>query len=176
MLPSHIAVQCQTRKMQQPPQYSPSLTGVALSLVQIKYTFWCLQAFTMTELWLKQPKILPCLTVDVCQTIGRCPNHHKCPTNKPSLTDVALSLVQIKYTYPCLHDLLWLNIGWSSQKCCPAMLLLSAKNLQYITTTKLLQINLPWLVQEWFLDQVKYTNKCLSAFIMTEHWLKQPKM
>jgi len=27
------------------------------------------------------------------------------------------------------------------------------------------------------LDQVKYTHKCLlPAFIITEHWLKQPKM
>jgi len=57
----------------------------------------------MTEHWLKQPKLLPCLTVDECQTIGRCTNHHKSPTNKPSLTGVALSLVQIKYTYSCLQ-------------------------------------------------------------------------
>ena len=26
------------------------------------------------------------------------------------------------------------------------------------------------------LDQVKYTYPCLTAFAMTEHWLKQPKM
>ena len=56
-----------------------SLNGVALSLVQIKHTYPCLQAFTMTELWPKQPKMLP-------STI-----HHKTSANKPSLTAVALS-------------------------------------------------------------------------------------
>jgi len=75
----------------QPPQYSPSLTGVALSLVQVKYTYPCLQAFTMTEHWLKQPKVLLYLIVVEYQTIGRCPNHYNTPTHKPSLTGVALS-------------------------------------------------------------------------------------
>jgi len=37
----------------------PSLTGIRMSLDQIKYTYPCLHAFTMTEHWLKQPKILP---------------------------------------------------------------------------------------------------------------------
>jgi len=41
----------------------PFLTGVALSLAQIKYTYPCLHTFTMTEHWLKQPKVLPCHVV-----------------------------------------------------------------------------------------------------------------
>ena len=74
-----------------------------MNFVQIKYTYPCLQAFTMTEHWLKQPKALPCLIVVECQTIGRFTNHHKTPANKTSLTGVGMNLVQIKYTYPCLQ-------------------------------------------------------------------------
>ena len=50
------------------PANKSSLTSVALILVQIKYTYPCLQSITMTEHWLKQPKVLPCLIVVECQT------------------------------------------------------------------------------------------------------------
>jgi len=85
-------------------------------LDQVKYTYACLTAFIMTEHWLKQPKMLPCLIVVECQTI-KMHQPQNTPVNKLSLTDVRMSLVQIKYTYPCT-----------------------------------------------------------PAFIMTEQWLKQPKM
>ena len=57
----------------------------------------------MTEHGLKQPKMLPCLIVLECQTIGRCNKHHKTSANKCPLTGGALSLIQIKCTHPCLH-------------------------------------------------------------------------
>ena len=59
MPPCHIAVECQTMKMHQPPQTSaniPSLTDIRMSLDPVKYTYPCLTAFIMTELGLKQPK------------------------------------------------------------------------------------------------------------------------
>ena len=37
----------------------PALIGAGMSLVQIKHTYPCLTAFIMTELWPKQPKMLP---------------------------------------------------------------------------------------------------------------------
>jgi len=48
---------------------TPSLTGAGICLDQVKYTYACLTAFIMTEHWLKQPKMLPCLSVVECQTM-----------------------------------------------------------------------------------------------------------
>jgi len=45
----------------------PSLTGVEMSLDQIKHTYPCLTALIMTELWLKQPKMLLSHIVVECQ-------------------------------------------------------------------------------------------------------------
>ena len=50
-----------------------SLTGVGMSLDQVKYTYPCLPAFIMTQQWLKQPKMLPCLSVVECQTMSAKP-------------------------------------------------------------------------------------------------------
>ena len=88
-----------------------------------------------------------------------------------------MSLVQIKHTYPYLAALLWLNTdGWSSQKCFPAALLLSAI-LWSCTNHLKTPANMPSLTGIGMnLDQVKYTYLCLTAFIMTEHWLKHSKM
>ena len=62
MLPCCITVECHTMKMNQPPQnfcrYMPSVTGIGMSLDQVQYNYPCLTAFTMTEHWLKQPKML----------------------------------------------------------------------------------------------------------------------
>jgi len=53
MLPIHIdAVERQKNK----PANKPSLTGVGMSLDQVKYTYLCLQAFIINEYWLIQPK------------------------------------------------------------------------------------------------------------------------
>jgi len=49
-------------KMHQPLKNSldkPSLTGVGMSLDEVKYDYPCLTAFIMTEHWLKKPKMLP---------------------------------------------------------------------------------------------------------------------
>ena len=44
------------------------------------------------------------------------------------------------------------------------------------TTTKLLQINLPWQVYIFCFRSSKIYLSMLTSFFMTEHWLKQPKM
>jgi len=179
MLPSHIiVVECQKWRFtnyNSTPANNPSLTSVRMSPVLIKHTYPCLTYFIMTEHWLKQLKMLPSHIVVECQK-WRCSNHLKTPAHKPSLTGVGMSLVQIKHTYLCLTALLWLNTGWSSQKCCPATLLLSAI-LWRCTNHLKIPANMPSLTGIGMsLDQVKYTHPCLTAFIMTEHWLKQPKM
>ena len=46
-----------------------------------------IHAFTMTEHWLKQPKMLPSHIVVECQ-IMKMHHHCKTPENKPSLTGV----------------------------------------------------------------------------------------
>jgi len=146
MLPSHIVVKCQKWRFSnhlKNPANKPSLTDIEMSLDQINHTYPCLTAFIMTEHWLKQPKMLPSHFGVECQK-WRFSNHHSTPANNLSLSAVGLSLVQIKHTYPCLTAFLLLNTGWSNQKCCPATLLLSAKNEGAPTTTALLQISLPW--------------------------------
>jgi len=72
-----------------------------MSLDQVKDTYPCLTGFIMTEHRLVQPKC--CLaTLPLSAKLQRCINHHNASANKPSLTGVGMSLVQIKYTYPCL--------------------------------------------------------------------------
>jgi len=59
-------------KKHQPPQNSckkPSMSGIRMGLDQLKYTYPCLPALILTEQWLKQPKMLPCLIVVECQTM-----------------------------------------------------------------------------------------------------------
>jgi len=56
------------------------------------------------------------------------------------------------------------------------MLLLSAKKLRYINHHKTPAKNLCLSGAGTSLDQVKCTNKNLPAIVITEHWLKQPKM
>jgi len=58
------------------------MTGVEMSLVQIKYTYPWLHAFTMTEHWLKQPKMLPSHVAVECQTM----KIHQPPQNPCKLT------------------------------------------------------------------------------------------
>ena len=53
-------------------------------------------------------------------------NHHNPLANMPSLTGIGMGMDQIKYAYQ-VYQILLLNNGWSSQKCCPATVLLSAK-------------------------------------------------
>jgi len=56
------------------------------------------------------------------------------------------------------------------------MLLLSAKKLRYINHHKT-PANKPSLTGAGMsLEEVKYNNKSILAFIMTESWLKQPKV
>jgi len=133
MLPSHIFVECQKwrcsnhHKMFANMSY---LTGVGMSLVQIKHTYPCSIAFTMTQLWLKQPKILPSHIVIGCQK-WRCSNHLKTPAYEPSLTGVGMSLVEMKHTYPCLTAFI-MTFGWSSQKYCPATLLVECQKMKVL--------------------------------------------
>ena len=56
------------------------------------------------------------------------------------------------------------------------LLVLSAKKLRYINHHKNLANKPPLTGAEMSLDQVRYTNKSLLAFTITEHWLKQPKV
>jgi len=49
------------------PENKPPLTGTGMSLDQVKYTNISLPAFTVTDDWLKQPKMLPSPTVVECQ-------------------------------------------------------------------------------------------------------------
>ena len=103
---SHIAFECQKWRCSNYHKTFakiPTLTGVGVSLVHIKHTYPCLTAFIMTEHWLKQPKLLPSHIVVECQN-WRCSNHLKTPAYKPSLTNVGMSLVQIK------HNLSMFNI------------------------------------------------------------------
>ena len=99
MLPCHIAVKCQKMKMLQPhktPANKPSLTGVGMSLDQVKYTYPCVPAFIMTEHWLKQPRLLPCHIANECETRKmHQPPHRQTPANKPSLTDVGMNVDQL---------------------------------------------------------------------------------
>jgi len=68
VLPCLIVVKCQTRKVHQPPEYSPALTGAALSLVQTIILIHVCKLFLWLEHWLKQPNVLPCLIVVESQT------------------------------------------------------------------------------------------------------------
>jgi len=70
-----------------------------------------------------------------------------------------------------------MNTGWSSQKCCPATLLLNTKQWRWANhTTKLMQIKPSLTGVGILLDCIKNTYPCLPACLLNEHWLKQPKM
>ena len=103
-------------------------------------------------------------------------NHYTNLANEPSLSGVERSLVQIEHTYPSLTAILLKNNGWSSQKCCPTTLLLSAKLWRCNNHLKT-SVNMPfWTDTGMTLDQIKYSYPSLTAFIMTDHWLKQSKI
>ena len=69
---------------------------MSMSLDQVKYTYTCFAAFIMTdEHWLKQPKMLPCLTVVEYQTMKM----HQPPQNsckQTSLSGIGMCLFQMK--------------------------------------------------------------------------------
>ena len=67
MLLCHIAAEWRCISQHSTPAIKPSLTGVGMSLDQVKYTYACLTAFIMTEHWLKQPKMLHSHIVVECQ-------------------------------------------------------------------------------------------------------------
>jgi len=183
MLPSHIAIEwwCQKMKMDQlhhkTSANKPPLTGVGMSLDQVKYTYPCLPTFIMTEHWLKQPKMLPCHIAVKYQTMKmHQPPQYSC-----------------KYVFPD-----WCRNEFGSSKICLSMftsfyydwtLAEAAKNAAFpatlLSSTKLWRCNnhhetpadKPSLTGVGMnLGPVKYAYPCLPAFIMTEHWLKQPKL
>ena len=72
MLPSHIVVECQKwicSNHHSTFADKPSLAGVVFRLVKIKHTYPSLHAFTMTEHWLKQQKMLPSHVAVECQKL-----------------------------------------------------------------------------------------------------------
>jgi len=130
MLPSHIVVECQNWRCSnyhKNPAKMPFLTGVGMRLVQIKHTYLSLTDFIMTELLLKQPKMLPSHIIVECQNFEVLQPPHN--FFKKSLPDLCRNKFGSNKTYLSMFNslLLWLNSGWCSQKCCPAALLLSAK-------------------------------------------------
>jgi len=114
------------------PADKPSLLSVGMSLDQIKYTYPCLTAFIMPEHWLWSSKThYPATSLSNAKKIW-CISHHKTLLDKPSLTCVGMSLVQIKYTYPCLLAFIMTEYRLKQPKSCPATLLLSAKQWRCI--------------------------------------------
>ena len=78
----------------------PSLTGVGMSLNQVKYTYSCLPA-----LIIEAAKNAATLLLSAKQLrCTNCPSNS--PANQPSLTGVGMSLDQVKYIYPCLPALI----------------------------------------------------------------------
>jgi len=102
-------------------------------------------SFVMTEHWLKQPQILPRHIAVKYQTVKmHQPPQYSCKY-KPSLTDVGMSLDQVKYTCPCLPAFIIAEHVLKHQPkilpqthCCQV-----PKNEDVPTTTILLEINLP---------------------------------
>ena len=152
----------------------PSI-GVALSLVQIRYTHPCLQACTMMKIGWSSQKCCPASLL-LSSKLGRCTSHHKTPVNKPFLTSMALRLAQKKISFYVYELLLWLNIGWSSKKCCPVSLLLGAKPGRFTNHHKTPTKKLFLTEVALSVVQIKCTYPCLHTFTMMEHWLKQPKL
>ena len=136
----------------------------------------CLTAFIMTEPWLKQPKILPCHITVECQTMKM----HQPPQNF------------CKYAFPD-----WCRDEFGSSKIYFIMfysfyydwtLAEAAKNAarpHCCRVPKLKVLELPQhSCKKAFPDSCRnefgsnktYTCTWLTAFIMTQHSLKQPKM
>ena len=136
-----------------------------MSLVQIKHTYPCLTAFLMTELWLKQPKMLSCCITAECQTIKM----HQPPqtsANKPSLTGIGMSLDQVKYTYPCLTAFIMTKYWLKQPTCCPATLLLSAKQWRCSRYQDTLANKPSMTGVGMSLVQIKHTYPCLTYFFV----------
>ena len=118
--------------------------------------------------------MLPSHIVVDCQK-GSCPNHHSTTANMPSLTCVGMSLVQKKYL--SMFNSFIMTENWLKQtKSCPATLLLIAKNEgapnHHSTPAKISSLTGVGMN----VGQMKHSYLCLTAFIMTEPWLKKPKM
>jgi len=153
-----------------------ALTSAGHHLEWVELFYPCLTAFMMTEHWLKQPNMLPSHIAVKCQTIWRCTNHHKTPKNMPSLTGVGMNLDQVKYTYPCLTAFMMMTEHWLKQtKNLPSHIAVQCQMKMHqwpqnpYNKTSLTGVGMS-------LCQAKHTYPCLPAFIMTEHWVKQPKM
>ena len=91
-------------------------------------------------------------------------NHHKTPASNAFLTCVGMCLDQVNSTYSCLQLLSQLNIGWSSQKWCPAPLLLSTKNWRWLNHHKTSANNSFLTCVGMSLDQVNSTYPMFNSF------------
>jgi len=125
----------------------------------------------MSEHWLKQPKML------LSAKLWRCSNHQKTPTKKASLTGIGKSLVQIKCTDPCLTAFIIAEHWLKQPKMLPSHIVVECQSMKmYQPPQKSCQYKPSLTGVEMSLDQIKHTYLCLTAFIITEHWLKQPKI
>jgi len=132
-LPCHITVECHTMKMHQPPQNTCKYAfpdRYRISLDQVKYTYPCLTAFIMTEHWLKQPKMLyipSYLSFVECQK-WRCSNYHKTFVKMSSMTNLGMSLDQIKHSYPCLTYFIMTQHWLKQPKMLPSHIVVECQN------------------------------------------------
>ena len=108
----------------------------------------------------------------------RCIKHHKTPADKTSLTGVGMNLDQVKKYFSMFTSFYydWTLAEAAKNAAFPATLLSSTK-LWRCNNHHETPADKPSLTGVGMnLGPVKYAYPCLPAFIMTEHWLKQPKL
>ena len=104
-LPHHIVIECKTLRctnQNKTPVNTYSLTGFGMSLDQVKYTYPHLTASFYDDWTLAAAAKWAALPH--CCWVPNYKNMHqpqKTPANKPSLTGLGMSLIQIKYIFPC---------------------------------------------------------------------------
>ena len=178
MMPCHIVVECQKWRCSNhhsTPASKPSLAAIEMSLAQIRHTYLCLKSFIMTELWPKQPKMMPSHITVECQK-WRWSKHHSTPANKPSLIATGMSFTQIKHTYPSLTAFIISELWLKEPKMLPSHIVVECRNWRWSNQQSTSANKSSLIGVGMSLAQTRHTYPGLTAFIMTELWLTQPKM
>ena len=182
VLPSHSAVECQTMKVHHMP--TNSFKTIFCDWCRNEYEFGSSKIYlymfcSIYHDWWTLAEAAKNAALSHCCWV---PNYEDAPTttkllqtNFPEWHRNVFGSNE-KILIHVYQHLWWLNTSWSSQKCCPATVLLIAKKSRNEDASSMhhkTSANKPSLTGVGMsLDQVKYTYPCLPAFIMTEHWLK----